>query len=89
MWHASFFKGTSDEADVVGCTASAAGLSHDDCGFVQVIFPGEQGIHDLSDYHKGRVAGIIVYIFKTYINGTSVVVGQYFKVVTAGIKCRF
>ena len=55
---------------------------------IQIIFAGKQSLHDLSDYHQGRVAGIVVYIFQTHIHGILVVIRQHFQLVTGGIKCR-
>ena len=39
LGHPCLFQGTADEADVVGGPAAAAGLGHDHCCVVQVVFP--------------------------------------------------
>ena len=38
LFHSRFLKGTADKSNIVGCTASAACLGHDDCSLVQVVF---------------------------------------------------
>ena len=88
LLHVCLLQGTADEADIVRCTASATGLAHDNSGLVQVIFAGQQSLHDLSDYQQGRIAGIVVNVFQTYIHGVFVVIVQYDKIVTAGIERR-
>ena len=45
-------KGTADESDVVGSTASTTGLTDDHGNLVCVIFTGKDSFHDLADYHQ-------------------------------------
>ena len=37
-------------------------------------FAGKYGIHDLSDYHQGRIAGIVVYKTKSGVDRITVIV---------------
>ena len=74
LLHICFLQCTADESDVVRRTASTAGLAHDNGGLVQVIFAGQQCFHNLTDYQQGRIAGIVVDIFQTYIHGVLVVI---------------
>ena len=60
LFHIGFFQGTADEAYVIGGTAAASCLGHDDGGSVQIVFSRLQGLHNLTDDQEGRVAGIIV-----------------------------
>ena len=84
--HICFLQSTADESDVVGSTAAAACLGHNDSYFVQIIFSGQKCLHNLTDYHKRRVAGIIVYIFQSDIHGFFVVIWKHLQIVTAGIE---
>ena len=84
LGHARLLQRTADEADVVGGTAAAAGLGHDDRCMVEVKMPGLQGIHDLSHHNDGGVAGIVVYIFETRVDGRAVCVLQHYDVVAVG-----
>ena len=86
LWHTGLFQGTADKAYIVGSTAASACLGHDDSNLVDIIFAGQKGIHDLAYYHKGRIAGIVVYIFQSNIYRMAVVIGKYFKVIAAGLK---
>ena len=54
---AIFGQGTADETDIIGCPAAASCLGNDDSRFVQVVFTGSKGGHDLSHNDEGRVAG--------------------------------
>ena len=62
LCHTCTFQGSADKADIVGGTAAAAGLAHEHGRLVEVIFSGQQSLHDLSHDDQGRIAGIIVYI---------------------------
>ena len=84
-----FFQCTPDKTDIVGRTAAASGLRDNDRGFIHIVFSGRYSIHDLSDHHKGRVAGIVVDIFQSDVYRRTIVVVQYNEVVTAGSKRRF
>ncbi len=87
LFHAGLLERSADEADVVGCAAAAAGLRHDDSGFVQVIFAGGECLHDLAYHEEGRVARVVVHIFQTVVDGRVVVVAHQNEVVAAG-PCR-
>ena len=63
MCISGFLQRTADKADIIGCTASAACLADDDSEMVCVILTGQDGVHDLSDHDKGRIAGVVVHIF--------------------------
>ena len=57
------FQRPADKSDIIGCTASAAGLGNDHGQTVGVIISGQDGLHDLAHHHQGGVACIVVYIF--------------------------
>ena len=38
LLHSCLLKGSADKSNIVGCTASAACLGHDNCSLVQVVF---------------------------------------------------
>ena len=81
-----FFKSTADKSDIIGSTASATGLRNNDSQVAGVIFAGKDSLHDLSNYHQRRVAGIIVYIFKAHVNCMLVVIFQYFQFVACFLE---
>ena len=76
MRDSRFFQRPSDEADIVGSAAAAAGLGHDDGCMIQIIFSGKQGIHHLSNDQKRRVAGIVIYKLESCIDSRSVIILQ-------------
>ena len=86
--HIGLLQRTADKSDVVRSTAAAAGLAHDDSHFVQVILAGEQRLHNLSDYHQRRIAGIIVDVFQSDINRLFVVVRKHFQIVSGCVERR-
>ena len=55
---------------------------------VEIVFAGEQCIHDLADDHQRRIAGIVVDIFQSDIDRRSVVVWQDDQIVAACVECR-
>ena len=63
LWVAGLRKCTTDKANVVCCTAATAGLCHNKCQFIDVIFAGCDGMHHLTYNDQRRIAGIVVYIF--------------------------
>ena len=81
-------EGTSYEANVVGRTAATARLGHDDRSTIEVVLPGVQRIHDLTDDDDGRVAGIVVHVLETRIDRGPVCVVQDFDMITAGADSR-
>ena len=87
--HTGFFQCTADKSDIVGSTAAAAGLAHKDSGAVQIIFAGQQCIHDLTDNDQRRIAGVIIYILKTYIHCVAVMVLQDLYVIAKSTDGRF
>ncbi|GFI50999.1 hypothetical protein IMSAGC020_02209 [Lachnospiraceae bacterium] len=83
-----FLKRSSDESDIVGSTASAAGLADDHGDLAGIIPPGQDGVHDLSHHHQRRIAGVVVDIFKSHVHGLLVVVRQDLDVVSGRFKGR-
>ena len=83
------FQSSADKSDIIGRTASATGLRHQNGNPVQVILSGSQRIHNLSDDPERRIACIIIYIFKSHIDGILVVILHDNKIVTAGAHCAF
>ena len=63
LFHAGLFQGSPDKTHIVGGPAPASCLGHDDGGFVQVIFSGQQRFHNLAYHQKGGIAGVIIDIF--------------------------
>ena len=49
-----------------------------------IIFAGKDGLHDLSDNHRGRVAGIVVDILQTHIYSLFTVIFQNLDLVAKG-----
>ena len=86
--HPCLFQSPADKSDIVGGTAAAAGLGHEDGGLVQVVFSGQQGVHDLTDDDQGGVAGIVVDVFQTGVDGGPVVVLKHLHMVPEGIQGR-
>lgn len=84
----AFLRSAADESDVVGSTASTAGLTDDHSDFICIIFTGKNRFHDLTDYHQRWIAGIIVYIFQAYVYSLFVVIRQYLKVISGCVECR-
>ena len=83
-----FLQCAADEADVVGCTAAASSLADDDRQMVGIIIAGEDGVHDLSDYDKRRIAGVVVYIFQSHVHGLPVVVREHLDLIPGGLESR-
>ncbi len=85
----AFFQGTADKSNIVGGTAAAAGLAHDNGGtVVRSYLPESRASMICPTDEQGRIAGIVVYIFQSHIHGMLIVVVQYDEVVTAGIERR-
>ena len=75
----------SDKGDVVGGTAAAAGLGDDDGQLWSVSYlPESTAVHDLSDHHQGGIAGVIVDVFQTHVDGGSVGIRQNLQLVAEG-----
>ena len=85
---AIFGQGTADETDIIGCPAAASCLGNDDSRFVQVVFTGSKGGHDLSHNDEGRVAGVIVYVFQPCIHCLFAHLRQHIHVVAAMAEYR-
>ena len=77
MPESGFLKRPADKADIVGSTASASRLADNDGKLIGVIFAGQDGLHDLADYHQRWIAGIIIHICKPHIYRLLIVVGQH------------
>ena len=88
LFQACLGQGPADEAHIVGGSAAAAGLGHEDSHLVQVIFARIQGFHDLSHHEEGRIAGVVVDVFQTVIHGLAVVVGKNDHLVAAAAESR-
>lgn len=63
----------TDKGHIVGGTASAAGLGHEDSELVGVILTREDSIHDLSDGDEGRIAGVVVDKLEAHIHRAAVI----------------
>ena len=87
--HACLCQGAADKADVIGRTAAAAGLGHQNSCPVKIVFAGIKSFHDLAHDEEGRIAGVIVDIFEAEVDSPAVIVGQDDQVVAAGIDRRF
>ena len=84
LGHARFLQCPPDKADVVGSPASAACLAHEHSGALQVVFARQKGLHHLADDDEGWVAGIVVHILESHVNGGSVVILQNLDLVAKG-----
>ena len=81
------FQCPADKAYVIGSPASAPGLGDQDSGFCKIVFSGQDCLHDLSDHDQRRIAGVIIYIFKSQVYGILSGSGQYNNLQPAGAKC--
>ena len=88
IWNTSLYECSSDESNIVGSTASTTCLWHNHSSSWKVVFAWKKGVHNLSDYHKWRVACVVINIFKTYIYWWFVVVLKDFNIVATWIKGR-
>ena len=64
---AVLFQRLAEQVDIVGRTAAAAGLRQDERDFVNVVFTGLDGIHQLADDQQGGVAGVVVHVAQTLL----------------------
>ena len=87
--HAGFCQCPADKTDVVGGTAAAAGLGHQNRGPVQIIFTGVKCLHDLSHHEEGRITGVVIDILEAEIDCPAIIVGQDHEIVAAGTHSRF
>ena len=78
----------SDEADVVGCAAPAAGLGDDEGGLVHVVAPGRRRLHDLARDQDGRVADVVVDVLQARIDRARVNGRQKLEVVAVVVEDR-
>lgn len=67
IWNTSLYKCSSDEADMLEARHPPPGFRHNNSSSWKVTFAWQKCIHNLSDYHKWRVACVVINIFKTYI----------------------
>ena len=88
MLHAGFFQRSADKGDVVGSTAAASRLGHDDGHVIQVVLSGKQRLHDLSYHHQGGIAGVVVHVLQTHVNGFLIVIGQHFQMIAGSVESR-
>ena len=79
--YTGFFQGSPYESDIVAGPAAASGLGHDNGRVLKVVLSGKQRVHYLSDDYKGRVAGVVIYIFKPHVYGVPVVICKDHKVI--------
>ena len=84
----AFLQRAADKADIVGCTAAAAGWLLMNCQVICVIIAGEDSIHDLSDNDERRVAGVVVYIFKSHVHCLTVVIRKHLDLIAGSLECR-
>ena len=71
---------------IIRCTAAAACLGYEQGSLVRVVLAACKSVHELTDYQKCRVAGIIVYIFQTLVNYAAAVVTQQLHFVSGSAK---
>ena len=70
---AALAQGLTDERDVVGGTAAAAGLADDHGRLGQVVPTALDGLHNLAGHQNGRIANVVVHIAQASLDG--VVIG--------------
>ena len=51
---------------------------------IQIILSGQQSVHNLTDDDQGWVAGIIIYILESHVDGAAVVILENFNLVSKG-----
>ena len=83
------FQRQTDKGHIVGGTAAAAGLGHEDGQPIGVVLARKNGIHDLPDGNQRRVAGIVVDKLEAHIHGTAVIAVQQDDVVARLVEHRF
>ena len=66
------FECLTNQRDVVGCTAAAAGLRNQNRGLGQVVLTGKHRLHNLARDQDGWVADVVVDVTKTHVNGALV-----------------
>ena len=89
MAPARVIQSTANKTDVVCRTATATGLSNNQGNLVQIVLTAFQGRNHLTGYQQRRIAGIVVYIFKTGFYSLRVYCVENYKVVAAGTKGLF
>ncbi len=89
LLHTGLFKSTADKADVIRCTAHTAGLRHDDGSPVRIVFAGFKSFHELAHDTQRRIAGIVVHVLETVVNGTLRRIAEDHKIVADRPHGRF
>ena len=74
--HSRLFQRLTQQIDVVGGPAAAAGLGDEQGDFVGVIAAVLDGVHKLADDQQGGVAGVVVDVFQTLVHHVAAVVVQ-------------
>lgn len=82
MRKSGFFQCTSYEADIIACAAAASGLSHHNGKPIRVITAREHRLHKLTDNGNGWEAGIVIDVFESHVDSGTVIVIEYYDVIT-------
>ena len=73
---AALAQGLTDERDVVGGTAAAAGLADDHGRLGQVVPTALDGLHNLAGHQNGRIANVVVHVAQASLDGIVIGRGQ-------------
>ena len=88
LLHSGILKSLSYETDIVCCSTATACLCYKHSSLIKIIFSGFKCLKHLADNDKCRIAGIIIYIFKTEINAVRILCRHNDCVKAACIECR-
>ena len=79
----------ANQTEIVCGSAHAAGLGDGERGVFRIVFAVQNRVHELTDNHDGRVAGVVVYIFETGFHVFTAGVFENVELVAAGADRGF
>ena len=79
----------ADQAEIVRGSAHAAGLCDGERSMFRIILAVQNRVHELTDDHDGRVAGVVVDVFQTGFHVFAAGVFENIELVTAGTDHGF
>ena len=65
MGKTCLLQGLSQEGNVVGGSASAAGLSKEESDLIEIVFSRKKSVHKLTYYQNCGVTGVVMNVFKS------------------------
>ena len=79
----------ANQAEIVCGSAHAAGLSDGERGVFRIVFAVQNRVHELTDNHDGRVAGVVVDVFQAGFHVFAAGVFENVELVAAGADHGF